>query len=147
LTSRVTFAGAIPHAQVPGYLALADFYVTASVSEVHPLTVIEALAASLPVVGIQSPGLSDTVLDGGCGLLTCHHIESFSRAICRMATDDGLRERLAGEAQTRSLRYGIARTTEAMLALYEGLLGAAPHRQPASADVRDGQAMDTRVEG
>ena len=43
----VRFLGAIPYDQLPRYLAMADAFVTASVTEVHPLTVIEAMAAGL----------------------------------------------------------------------------------------------------
>ena len=54
---------------MPGYLAMCDAFVTASVTEVHPLSVIEAMAASLPVMGIHSPGVGDTVEDGITGFL------------------------------------------------------------------------------
>ena len=50
LAERVTITGPVDYAQLPDYLALSDFFVTASVSEVHPLTLIEASAAGLPAL-------------------------------------------------------------------------------------------------
>ncbi len=69
LHGRVGFAGLIDYAELPRYLAMADAFVTASVTEVHPLSVIEAMASGLPVLGIVSPGIEDTVEDGQTGYL------------------------------------------------------------------------------
>ena len=46
LADRVHFAGRTPYSVVPDYLAAADVFITASVSEVHPLVVMEAMAAA-----------------------------------------------------------------------------------------------------
>ncbi|HZD56019.1 MAG TPA: glycosyltransferase, partial [Anaerolineales bacterium] len=70
ITGRVRFTGMIPYENLPGYLAAADAFVTASVTEVHPLSVIEAMATGLPVLGVQSPGVGDIVEDGVSGLLS-----------------------------------------------------------------------------
>jgi 1,2-diacylglycerol 3-alpha-glucosyltransferase len=51
-------------------LAAADLFATASITEVHPLTVIEAMAAGLPVAGVSSPGIVDTVEHGRTGFLS-----------------------------------------------------------------------------
>lgn len=63
LSQRVRFTGRIAYDQLPSYLAMCDIFVTASVTEVHPLSVIEAMGAGLPVMGIQSVGVGDTVQD------------------------------------------------------------------------------------
>src|SRR5258707_1544612 len=57
LASRVFFLGQVPHADVPAYLHAADVFVTASETEVHPFSLIEAMAAGLPALGIASPGV------------------------------------------------------------------------------------------
>ena len=38
-------------------------------TEVHPLSVIEAMGAGLPVLGIESPGVADTVVNGKDGFV------------------------------------------------------------------------------
>ena len=68
LSACVRFEGMIPYDKLPAYLAMCDAFVTASVTEVHPLSVIEAMGAGLPVLGIESPGVGDTVEDGRDGL-------------------------------------------------------------------------------
>jgi glycosyltransferase involved in cell wall biosynthesis len=78
IESKVHFTGMIPYAQLPGYLAAADAFATASVTEVHPLSVIEAMATGLPVLGIQSPGVGDTVIDGVTGYLASEDLAAYT---------------------------------------------------------------------
>ena len=65
----VRFEGQILPQQVPAYLVTADLFVTASKSEVHPLTLIEAAMAGLPIVAPVAPGNREIVRHGVSGLL------------------------------------------------------------------------------
>jgi 1,2-diacylglycerol 3-alpha-glucosyltransferase len=58
LETAVHFTGELANNQIANHLAAADFFVTASVSEAHPLTLIEALAAGLPIAAPVAPALS-----------------------------------------------------------------------------------------
>ena len=61
-----------------------DVFVTGAVSEVHPLVVLEAMAAGLPIVAVSSPGISDTVstMSAACSLPRTARLAAASRA-CR----------------------------------------------------------------
>ncbi len=122
LLEHVTFAGAVPYEQVPAYLAVADVFVSASVSEVHPMSLIEGLAAGLPAVGVISPGIADTIQDGVSGLLTVHDLIPFSEGLHRVMTDAQFRARLAEAARRTSARYSIERTTARIVELYAQLI-------------------------
>ena len=73
LVQRVRLTGRIPYDQLPAYLAMCNIFVTASVTEVHPLSVIEGMGAGLPIMGIESVGVGDIVEDGVTGLLATFH--------------------------------------------------------------------------
>jgi len=122
LAGAVSFTGAVPYAAVPGFLAACDAFVTASVSEVHPLSVIEAMAAGLPVVGIEGPGVGDTVTDGVDGFLSPYDSAAFSAKLTRLVLDDGLRRRMAGAAAETAENYNIDRTSARVEGLYRDLL-------------------------
>lgn len=120
---RVHFCGKTPYEQVPGVLAAADVFVTASVSEVHPLVVMEAMAAGLPVIGITSPGVGDIVQDGVTGFLTNENAEELTVRMLELATDGTLREKMSKAAREDAATYDIRIMGDKMLALYEEQIG------------------------
>ncbi len=123
VADRARFVGMQPYEQVPGFEATADAFVTGSVSEVHPLVVLEAMAAGLPVIGVHSPGISDTVTDGESGLLApavasgalAERMEAF-------AADTALRARLSAGARRAAEAYSLEKTADVVLAHYERLV-------------------------
>jgi len=122
LAPRVHLIGEVPYEDVPNWLAMADFFVIPSVSESHPLTVLEALAAGLPVLGIPSPGIEDTIVDGLNGLLSPEDAGVFAAQMRRLATEPGLRARLSAGARETCDQYDIHRTSARLLAHYERLV-------------------------
>jgi 1,2-diacylglycerol 3-alpha-glucosyltransferase len=122
INDRVHFTGMIPYDELPAYMKIADAFVTASVSEVHPLSVIEALAAGLPVVGIQSPGVGDTIENGVNGYLAPEEdLAVFTAKLSRIITDRDARERMAAQAEEISKLYSIENTTQTMIDRYQRL--------------------------
>ena len=122
LSSRVRLVGEVTYDEVPSWLAMADFFVIPSVSESHPLVVLEALAAGLPVVGIPSPGIEDTIVDGLNGLHGAENLEAFAAQIWRLASDVDLRGQLASGARKTSAQYDIRYTSSALMSHYERLV-------------------------
>lgn len=122
LENCVTFAGAVPPHQIPRYLATADLFVTPSVSEVHPLTAIEALAAGLPIVAYDSPGLSDIITHGRVGLLSSPNPAQLADHIHQLATQPDLRHTFSTAARARSQQYDIRHTVAQTVTLYEKML-------------------------
>lgn len=123
LEKKVTFAGRIPYDQVPAFHAMADIFVTASASEVHPLSVIEALASGLPVIGIDSPGVGDIIDDGINGqLVTEGDISAYAAKLTRLIVDRELRNRLGSRAKLDASNYAIERTVGLLCEKYNELL-------------------------
>lgn len=69
LHEQVIFAGYVAWEQMPRIYALADVFVTASLSEVHPLAVIEAAMCGRPIVARRDDSYADLVQDGRNGYL------------------------------------------------------------------------------
>jgi glycosyltransferase involved in cell wall biosynthesis len=130
IDKRVYFTGSIPYEQMPGYLSMADAFVTASVTEVHPLSVIEAMAAGLPVLGIQSPGVGDTVEDGVTGLLAEEEdLAVFTAKMVRLVTDHRQRGEMGQCARRTAENYAIERTTQMLLERYQAVVQKAGGRK------------------
>ncbi|GAB4496110.1 MAG: glycosyltransferase family 4 protein [Anaerolineales bacterium] len=126
LQDKIHFTGMVPYSEIPRYLKTADVFVTASVTEVHPLTVIEAMAVGLPVIGIQSPGVGDLIEDDTNGLLAQEEdLAIFTAKLARIVTDHAARQRMAQNARQVSQTYAIERTSDLMLQHYQRLVSAA----------------------
>lgn len=73
LTGRITFTGAVPHDQVPSYLAAMDIAVAPFLPSedfyFSPIKVFEYMAAGVCVVASRIGQLADVIADGADGLL------------------------------------------------------------------------------
>lgn len=117
LVDSVIFAGAVPHERMPDFLACCDLYVTASLSEVNSISMLEAMAMELPVlhrVDEKNPG---QVTEGVNGFLF-RTAEEFCRAVNRFrngSAEDRLRLRASTVESVRSAgQEGLARRVEAV---------------------------------
>lgn len=126
----VRFTGPVAYHQLPRYMAMADAFVTASVTEVHPLTVIEAMAAGLPVVGINSPGVGDTVINDQTGYLVPEEdLAMFTAKMIRIAVDTSNRQRMGQQARIEAQKYAIERTSQLLMEQYERVVQVAAGRR------------------
>jgi glycosyltransferase involved in cell wall biosynthesis len=124
IRSSVRFIGQVPFNRIPRYLALADLFVSASSSEVHPLSVMEAMAAALPIVGVRSPGLNGLVQHSKNALLCEKGHEELARGIIDLAGNRTRRLIMSEASRDKSEKYDIRQTIEMSLNLYYRVLSS-----------------------
>ena len=69
IDSMVLFTGAVPHTELPPYLAVCNVYVTASLSDTNSISMLEGEAAGLPVLQRLDPINANQVIEGDNGFL------------------------------------------------------------------------------
>ncbi len=69
ISDMIVFTGKIPHDELPHYYAACNFYITASLSEMHSISMIEAMASGLPVLYINDESNKDQIDDGENGFI------------------------------------------------------------------------------
>lgn len=121
LADRVKFFGKVEYTQVPAYMRVADAFVTASMTEVHPFSLIEALAAGLPALGVTSPGIADTIVENENGFLSSSDIAAFTAKMMRLVMEPETRQRLGEGARLSAKLYDIDRTAQLVLDEYTRL--------------------------
>jgi glycosyltransferase involved in cell wall biosynthesis/uncharacterized membrane protein len=117
-------------------LASSEIFVLSSRSEGHPVSLLEAMAAGLPVVATDVGGVAESVVHGQTGMLVpAGNVAALASALERLAEDEHLRRRLgaAGRARAREL-FGLSRFRSSHLALYQRELERA-RRAPAEKPV------------
>lgn len=120
--NRVRFLGV--RSDVPDVLRAADVFVFPSRWEGNPLSVLEAMAAGLPVVATAVGGVPELVEDGVSGILVPNEdLEGLTAAMLRMVQHPDLREQIGRAARCRAVeRFDIQQTVRAYEALYEEIL-------------------------
>lgn len=81
----------------------ADLYVTPTLQDTLPNTVIESLACGTPVVGFDVGGVPDIVVHGETGLLVpVGNVAELRQAIATLLEDEGRRARMAVRSRERA---------------------------------------------
>jgi glycosyltransferase involved in cell wall biosynthesis len=128
VNKNVHFIGLIPYEKMPGYLAMCDAFVIASVAETFGLVIVEAMGTGLPIMGIHSPGVGDIVEEEKTGFLSTKNLPAFTAKLTRLCLQKQIRQKMGLAARNASQKYDIQRTTRLMLERYERLVSAP--RQP-----------------
>ncbi|ULH14552.1 glycosyltransferase [Deinococcus sp. KNUC1210] len=118
----IIFAGGVPYARVPEILAASDVFLTASESEVLPMSMIEALASGAPLVAAHSPAALDLIQDGVNGLLSTADPAALAAALLE-ALRPGRLPLLRQHARTSALSYDVRARSADLLGIYQALLG------------------------
>ncbi|HEX8200995.1 MAG TPA: glycosyltransferase [Isosphaeraceae bacterium] len=109
---------------VPALLAGANLGLLTSRSEGIPLTVIEAMAAGLPVLATRVGGLGEVVADGQTGLLVPPGDDgALADAWLRLADDPDLRRQMGAQGRRRAVAdFSEGRMVEGYRRLYQEML-------------------------
>lgn len=130
VAARVRFVGARSAAEVADLLDAADVFLAPSVTaadgdvEGVPVSIMEAMAAGLPVVSTRHSGIPELVADGVSGFLTAEHdVAGLTRRLSALAADSALRARM-GEAGRDIVEreFEIGALTERLEGYYGELL-------------------------
>jgi glycosyltransferase involved in cell wall biosynthesis len=138
LQSNVVLAG--QHSDMPAIYAAMDIFVLPSLNEGLPMTILEAMAASKPVIATRVGAIPSVIKDGETGLLVNpEDVNGLRNALVRLLTDSDLCRRIGAVGHDWVSRNY---TSEAMALkyrqMYDEVLGA-----PAIATVPT-QALDNR---
>jgi glycosyltransferase involved in cell wall biosynthesis len=130
VASQVHFLGV--RADIPEVLAAMDVFALSSDYEGSPLSVVEAMAAGLPVVSTRAGGVPELIEDGREGLLVQPgDVKSLSAAMVVLAEHAEARQSM-GMAGARRARdsFDVSEMVRAYEELYETLHADSRNRRP-----------------
>ena len=109
-----------PRTDVTDVLARSDVFVLSSRSEGFPVSILEAMAACLPVVATAVGGVGEAVVGGETGFLVPPgDPQALAAALERLVADRELRLRLGAAGRSRALRhFDVTRYRAAHVDLY-----------------------------
>ncbi|MEY4940884.1 MAG: hypothetical protein RIQ93_2619 [Verrucomicrobiota bacterium] len=121
VADRLIFAGQRTGKALRSAYRAMDMFVFASRSETQGMVVAEAMAAGLPVVALNAPGVREVVREGENGFLLPSGTtpEAFAEVVQRVARDPALRRRLSAGAHAGAARFSRSQCAARMIAFYE----------------------------
>ncbi|MBI5189863.1 MAG: glycosyltransferase [Nitrospirae bacterium] len=122
MTESVHFLG--DREDVPEILGGSDALALPSRREAMPRSVIEAMAAGLPVVASDAGGAREAVVEGVTGyIVPCDDYRALADRLMRLAANPELRSGMGERGRQRAMEmFDVAVKTREIEAIYEGLL-------------------------
>ena len=123
ISGKVNFTGFIPPDKVFPFWRSLDIVCVPSNSEGFPLSLLEAIACGLPVVGYAEPGIKEAIGDGGI-LLPVGDIGGLSKVLETLVENEGLRKRLGTSSRERSKMFTQENMVVEVLNIYYLILSS-----------------------
>ncbi len=123
----VIYTGVVPHDRVAGVYLASDLFAMPSRFDTFGLTVLEAMAASLPVIVSTNVGAKDVVKQGRNGFVVDNerHAEQISHAL-EVLSNRNIRTVMSREAWKTAAQCGWDASLEKYLEFYGELLETKP---------------------
>ncbi len=103
---------------VPSLLQKSSIFLHSAKSEAFGLTLIEAMAAGLPVITLDGGGNRDLIIEGQNGYLVRTNSEAFAQQIVTLWNNKNLYKHIAFFAQEFAKNFDIKTYIEQLLAIY-----------------------------
>jgi len=124
LSQYISFIGQVPHETVAEYMAASDLFILPSLSEGFPVTILEAMAAGLPIVTTGVRGMPEIVKEGENGFLVePQNPKQIAEKALLLLEDDELRLKISGNNREKTKRYSWENVALNLEEVYTKLLG------------------------
>jgi 1,2-diacylglycerol 3-alpha-glucosyltransferase len=115
---RIHFLGMVARANLPDILHDADIFLSASTTEVHPISVIEAIASGLPFVAVQDEAFEGMLEDGLNGFALPLDVNKYADTLADLLPDRGRLKKFGEHSLTLSEKYSIEAQVKSLEKLY-----------------------------
>ena len=121
LDNSITFTGKVPWQEVPNYYQIADVFTTASTSETQGLTVIEAMAASVPVVAINDVSFNVVINNTQDGFLF-ETADEYKNIIIKLYKNPSYAKMIARQGRITANSYNPEVYARRVLEVYKSVI-------------------------
>ena len=122
LTRKVHFLGHIPHERLisENLPLIGDVFVTASKTENQPLSLMEAMAYGLPILGAKARGIPELVRDGESGLLfEPDNPDELANRMVWMVRHPRIRKAMGTKARENVSEHSLPRVIDRLEQVYQ----------------------------
>ena len=120
IAQKVHFTGFMSYDEliIGGYLYIGDVFVSQSPMETQPMSVLESMAAGLPIIGVKKAGMVELVDDNGI-LVDENNPFLFAQAMADLVMDKKLMHEMAEHSRRKAEQFSVDRVVNKLLPLYK----------------------------
>ena len=126
LSENVIVTGEVARSLLPDIYKAAHLFITPSISEVMPLSIIEAAASGLPVIALKNSNLEDLVINEKTGCILNSNPRIIAEKIANIFSNEKLLSRLSNNSFKHSQNFSVDKTAEKLLELYKKAVSDKP---------------------
>jgi len=115
---RIHFLGMVNRTDLPDIFHDATVFLSASTTEVHPISVIEAIASGLPFVAVKDEAFEGMLEDGLNGYEVALDVEKYADTLAGLLPDRERLKRFSEHSVALSEKYSIEAQVKALEKLY-----------------------------
>ena len=127
VSDKIIFTGYVPWTEVHSYYQLGDVFITASLSEMHSMTVLEALVSGLPIIARRDTSFSDTIFEGKNGYMADSD-EEMDQYFLELAADAKKRAAFGEYSKKVAQSFSLEVFGKRTVAFYQKVLDIFPEK-------------------
>lgn len=125
--NKLIFTGFIEWTQVHNFYESSDIFITASLSEMHSMTILEAELSSMPIVVRRDDSYLDSVFDGKNGYV-CDTDDEMKEKLIKLIDDPKKRAAFAKKSLEITKSFSIANHVKRTLFVYDEVMKNFPNK-------------------
>lgn len=124
---KIIFTGFVEWEKVHNFYESADIFITASLSEMHSMTILEAELSSLPIVTRKDDSYIDSIFDNENGYL-CNTDEEMEEKIIQLISDEVKRKKFGKKSLEITKNFTIEKYMQRTLFVYDEVIKKYPKK-------------------
>ncbi len=122
LGSNILFLGDVLFDDMPALYADVDIFVSAATTEIHPMTLLEAIASGLPVVVSNDDAFVSAVINGENGFLSGLDEQIFANRVLEILQNPLMWQTMSEQSLKISQQFSVETQANRLLAIYSDLV-------------------------
>jgi glycosyltransferase involved in cell wall biosynthesis len=118
LDDHVMYLGVVDRKLFPDIYKSVHLFITPSLSEVMPISILEAMASGVPTISIKGSGLEEIVIDGKTGYLCEKNSGKIAEKIKEILSDPKAYSSLSKKTYAFAMNFSANNTARKLLDLY-----------------------------
>lgn len=119
LEENIIFTGEINRMLFPSIYKSVHLFITASLSEVMPISILEAMASGVPTIAIKKSGLEEIVIEDRSGFIVESDPRIIAKKINRLFSNPKTLYNLSLSTYKNALNFSTNKTARKLIEVYE----------------------------